>query len=130
MKIQSKLVEWLLELDPATYATHVVIKKGAKVLHVEILCTIYGMLEASLLWYRKFRTDLEEIKFYFNVYDPCVASQIVSGKQHTVRFHVHNIILSHVDKRVNDHFVKWADEQYGKIKSVEVKRRKPIHFWV
>ena len=65
MKIRGKLVEWLLELDPETYATHVVIEKGVKVLYVEILWAIYGMLEASLLWYRKFRAgaDSEEIGF-------------------------------------------------------------------
>ena len=63
MKIRGKLVDWLLELDPSTYAPYVVSKKGVKVLYVEILRVIYGMLEASVLWYQKFRIDLEEIGF-------------------------------------------------------------------
>lgn len=49
MKIQGKLVDWLLDLDPSTYSSHVVIEKGVRVLYVEILQEIYGMLEAALL---------------------------------------------------------------------------------
>ena len=82
------------------------------------------MLEASLLWYQKFRADLEKIGFQFNAYDPCVALRVVNKKQQTIRFHVDNIMSSHVDRRVNDRFAKWAKEKYGKIKPVEVKRGK------
>ena len=49
MKIRGKLVDWLLELDPGTYSSYVVYEKGVKVVYVEILRAIYGVLEASLL---------------------------------------------------------------------------------
>ena len=54
---------------------------------------IYGMLEAGLMWYKKFCTDLESIGFRFNPYDACVANRIVRGEQHTIRFHVDDIII-------------------------------------
>ena len=106
MKVRGKLVEWLVDLDPITYLNMVVIERGVKVLYLEILRAIYGMLEASLLWYRKFRSDLEEIGFEFNVYDPCVAQRLKDKHQHTIRFHVDDVLASHVDPRVNDGFAE------------------------
>ena len=58
-------MDWLLNLDPGTYSSHIVIEKRVRVLYVEILRVIYGMLEAALLWYRKFRRDLEGIVLEF-----------------------------------------------------------------
>ena len=66
MKIRGALVDWLVELDPLTYSLYVVIKRGEKVLYLETLRAIYGMLEASLLWYRKSRGELDEIGLKFN----------------------------------------------------------------
>ena len=47
--------------------------------------------------------------------------RIINGKQHTVRFHVDNLLLSNVDKSFNDKFAKWLNKQYGK-HGKEVKR--------
>ena len=61
MKIRGVLVDWLIELDPSSYSQFVVYENGKKILYVEILRAIYGMLVASLLWYQKLRNDLEGI---------------------------------------------------------------------
>ena len=50
MKITGKLVDWLVELSPETYQSYVVEERGKKVLYVEVLRAIYGMLEAAMLW--------------------------------------------------------------------------------
>ena len=42
----------------------------------------------------------------------------------TIRFHVDDVLSSHVDPRVNDGFAEWCQEKYGEIKSVEIKRGK------
>ena len=84
------------------------------------------MLTASLLWYMKFKKDLEGISFKFNDYDPCIANRMVNGKQHTVRFHVDDLLSSHVDPKVNDQFAQWLEKMYGKYKAVEPTRGK-IH---
>ena len=78
MKIRGKLVDWLVEIYPTAYISLVVVKRGAKVIYLDILREIYGMLEASILWYKKFRGDLEGIGFEFNDYDPCVANRMVN----------------------------------------------------
>ena len=58
---------------------------------------IYGMIEASLLWYIKFKKDLELVGFNFNVYDGCVATRMVKKLQHTIIFNVGGVLSSHVD---------------------------------
>jgi len=65
---------------------------------------------------------LESVGFKFNEYDPCVANRIVTGKQHTVRFHVDDILSSHVDTNVNDEFLKWLNDKYGGMKKVSARR--------
>ena len=76
------------------------------------------MLESSLLWYKKLRSDLESHGFKFNPYDPCIANKTVNGKQQTIRFHVDDLLSSHVDPKVNDAFYKWMNDTYGSIKAV------------
>ena len=88
--------------------------KREKVIYIEVLRALYGMLVAALLWYKKVRADLETIGFKFNPYDACVANRIVKGKQHTIRFHVDDLMSSHVDQKVNKDFLKWLNKKYGK----------------
>ena len=102
MKITGVLVDMLVQLDPALYGLYVVFEDNRKVLYVQVLCAIYGMLESSLLWYKKFQKDLEKHGFKFNPYDPCVANRTVAGKQHTVRFHMDDLMSSHEDPREHD----------------------------
>ena len=81
MKITGVLVDMMVELNPRVYSIFVVREKNRKVNYVVVLRALYGMLIASLLWYEKFRKDLELVGFKFNAYDPCVANRIVKGKQ-------------------------------------------------
>ena len=83
---------------------------------------IYGMLIVSLLWYQKLRKDLEGQGFIFNPYDACVANRTYLGKQHTVRFHVDDLLCSCVNSKANDDLLKWAQEEYGQLKPVTAKR--------
>ncbi len=78
------------------------------------------MLQAALLWHSKFRSNLEEVGFAFNPYDPCVANRNTGGKQHTIRFHVDDLLSSHEDPTVNDNFLQWLEFKYGS-KSGSVK---------
>ena len=82
------------------------------------------MLIASLLWYKKFKKDLEEEGFKFNPYDPCVANRTRKGNQHTIVFHVDDLKLSHVNKKVNDKFAEWLEKKYGEHGKVTIKRGK------
>ena len=118
MKVCCKLVQWLFELDPTFYLGFVVIEKVFQLVYLSILQEMYGMLEESLLWYRKFRNDLESESFNFNKYDPGVANRTRFDNQHTITFHVDDAISSHVDQRVNNEFGKYANQKYGELKPV------------
>jgi hypothetical protein len=69
---------------------------------VVVLKALYGMLQSALLYYKKFRKDIEDIGFNVNPYDPCIANRMVNGKQHTIAWHVDDVKSSHIDKTVND----------------------------
>jgi hypothetical protein len=115
MKIRGSLVDILLEICPGVYDDFVVYEgKGKqKVVYVQMLMALYGMMIASILYYKKFRKDIESIGFEVNPYDICVANRQVNGKQHTVTWHVDDLKSSHEDSRVNDDFEAWCEKMYG-----------------
>ena len=129
MKITGVLVDLLVKLAPEVYGPYVVFENGQKVLYVWVLKALYGMLVASLLWYKKFKGDMETEGFKFNPYDPCVANKKVHGKQHTIRFHVDDLMSSHVDTKVNDKFLKRLNKLYGKYGEVKATRGK-VHSYL
>jgi hypothetical protein len=113
MKITGMLVDMLVDINPELYGPAVVLENRKKVVYVEVLKAMYGMLEAALLWYKTFRKDLEDIGFIFNPYVPCVANKKVQGSQQTILFHVEDLKSSHKMKLVNDQFEKWLNSKYG-----------------
>ena len=113
MKITGVLVDLLVDISPEVYGPYVVYDRHKKALYVQVLRGLYGMLVAALLWYTDLRKDLEGKGYVFNPYDPCVANKLIDGLRHTVRFHVDDIMSSHMDPRVNDEFEKWLNQMYG-----------------
>jgi hypothetical protein len=122
MKITGVLVDMLVNINPELYGPAIVLENHKKVLYVEVLKAMYGMLEAALLWYTTFRKDLDDIGFVFNPYDPCVANKKVQGLQQTILFHVDNLKSSHKLQSVNDKFEKWLNSMYGKHGKVTATR--------
>jgi hypothetical protein len=122
MKIQGILVDMLVDINPNLYSSKIVFENGKKVIYVWVLKAIYGMLEAALLWYKKFKLKLEQNGFKFNPYDPCVANKDVKGKQQTIIFHVDDLKSSHQDPKVNDEFEQWLNFEFGEHGKVTTKR--------
>jgi hypothetical protein len=124
MRIRGPLVDMLLDIDPLRYQDYVIYEGISKVIYVQVLKALYGMLQSSLLFYKKFRKDLEGIGFQVNPYDPCVANRIVRDDQFTVTWHVDDAKCSHKDSQANDEFREWCEQQYGdpKIGSVKATR--------
>jgi len=56
------------------------------------------MMKSALLFYRKLVSELQEMGFTINPYDPCVANKTVNGTQMTIRWHVDDLMLSHVSQ--------------------------------
>jgi hypothetical protein len=112
----------LVNINPELYSPAVVLENRKKVLYIEVLKAIYGMLEAALLWYKTFRKDLQDNGFVFNPYNPCMANKKVQGLQQTIVFHVDDLKSSHKSKSVNDKFEKWLNSMYGKHGKVTATR--------
>ncbi len=56
------------------------------------------MMKSALLFYRKLIKELKEMGFEIIPYDPCVANKLVDGKQMTVRWHIDDLMISHVNQ--------------------------------
>jgi hypothetical protein len=54
MKIRGSLVDILIEICPGIYDKYVVKEGKQQILYVRILMALYGMLIASILWYKTF----------------------------------------------------------------------------
>jgi hypothetical protein len=109
-----------MELNPELYGPYVVYEKNRKVVYVQVMRAIYRMLEATLLWYKKLRGELEQAGFKFNPYNPCVANQTEEGSQHTLLFLMDDLKSSHKDSKVNCKFDKWLQNNYGKHREVAI----------
>jgi hypothetical protein len=113
IKIQGILVEILVEIAPEAYKSYVSQdKKGNNQLLVQCQNALYGTMVASLLYYRKFVTD---IYFIINLYDPCVANKIIEGEHMTICFHVDDCKLSHCKKTVMDRMIGYLRQEYESI---------------
>ena len=62
--------------------------KGEMLLIVQWLNSIYGMMVASLIYYKKFLKTPKITVFQLNPYDPCVENRLVNDKHQTIFFHV------------------------------------------
>ena len=126
MKIRGALVNILLEICPGVYDDYVIYEGDNKLVYVIMLKVLYGMMIASVLYYKRFIKDIKTIGFELNPYDMCVANRIVDKKQHTIIWHVNDVKSSHVDPKVNDKFKEWYQKIQGKFGDVKVTRGK-IH---
>ena len=70
------------------------------------------MLIASLLFYQKFKKDIEAIGFKVNPYYPCAANKMLHDKQMKITWHVNDHKVSHVEKDIIDTFIKCTNETY------------------
>lgn len=74
IKITGVMVDILVGITPSTYKQYVIHDGNTKILYLQVIRALYGMLVAAMLWYKRFKKDLEEIGSVFNPYDPCVAT--------------------------------------------------------
>ena len=114
MTFEKEFVDIMCEVNPE-YKEHVRIKNGKKVLYVQVLKAIYGMIESALGWYELFTGTLCGMGFTLNPYDRCVANKMINGNQCRVGWYVDDNKVSHVDDKVNTKIVDAIEERFGKL---------------
>ena len=96
--IRGQLADLLIEIAPDVYGPVATKdRKGNTVIYVYLLKALYGLMEASLMFYQKLMKDLKGKGFKPNPYDPCVVNKEVNGSQFTITLHVDDLKLSHKD---------------------------------
>jgi len=71
------------------------------------------MMKSALLFYRKLVSELQEMGFEINPYDPCVANKMVNGTQMTIRWHVDDLMISHLSQDKIMKVVQGMKDIYG-----------------
>jgi hypothetical protein len=115
MVLKGELAEMMIHIVPEVDRKYVSVdRKGTKILYVKPQKALYGLMRASLLFYRKLRKELEAYGFEVNPYDPCVANKMTEvGKQLTVIWHVDNLMESCEDDFELTKFSCYLGKIYG-----------------
>ena len=114
--MRRKLAELLVKVAPKIYTKYITINlKGETVLYVKLLKALKGIMNAALLYYQKFVSNLESISFVLNPYNPCVANKKVHGKQLTVVWHADDLKISHVSEKVVTRMINWLNKTYVRL---------------
>ena len=82
-------------------------------LYVRLSKALYGMLRAALLFHKRLRSDLKDMGFEVNSYDPCVANKMVNGHQMTVCWHVGDLKVSDKEESAVTALTVKLGELYG-----------------
>jgi hypothetical protein len=97
IQIRGVVVDWLTKIAPEVYTQYVSAdRKGAKMLLVECMNTIYGTMIAGLLYYCKFAESLKCKKLTKNPYDPCIWNKVIKGKKCVLFVSMLRIARSHM----------------------------------
>ncbi len=96
MVLKGELAEMMVQIAPQVYRKYVTVnKKGTPILYVKLQKVLYGLMRASLLFYRKLWKELEQYGFMVYPYKPCVANMTMArGNQLTVIWHVDDFMSS------------------------------------
>ena len=125
MVLKGDLADMMVQIAPETYRKYITPdRKGTRILYVKLQKALYGLMQASLLFYRKLRKELEVYGFVVNPYDPCVANMMMKdGKQLTVVWHVDDLMASCKDAFELTKFSCYLGNIYGMKLSMHMGRK-------
>ena len=120
--LNGEITELLLKVDPS-YSKYATKERGKTVIFTELSKTLYGILQAALLFWKNLSGFLiNELGFVVNPYDWCVVNKIINGKQCTVGWHVDDLKISHHNSRVVDDILFKLNGRYGKESPLVITR--------
>jgi hypothetical protein len=125
MVLKGELADLMTQIAPEVYRKYVTVdRKGTPILYVKLQKALYGLMRASLLFYRKLRKEFERYGLVINPYDPCVANlETKSGKQLTVVWHVDDLMASCEDDFKLTKFSCYMGKIYGPSLSMHLGKK-------
>jgi len=112
-KTVGTLAELMVKMNPKMCRQYVILEKGKSVLYLRLQKALYGMMKRVLLFYRKLVSELREMGFLINPYDSCVANKMINGMQMMIRWHVDDLMISHVSQDEIMKVVQGIKDIYG-----------------
>ena len=106
MRMDGRIAKLMAKTDPKLYRKYLTDEKQKKVLYLRLQKALYGMLKSALLFYRKLISELKGMGFEVNPYDPCVVNKMVNGSQMMVRWHVDDLMISHINNEAILQFLR------------------------
>ena len=129
MLLEGTIAELIVKLEPSLYRKFVWKNKhGKPMLYVKLKKALYGTLQAALLFWRLLSDTLVEWGFKLNDYDKCVANKIINGRQCTIIWHVDDLKISHVEKRVVDHIIDKLNRKFGEYSPLSTSTGKKLDY--
>jgi Reverse transcriptase (RNA-dependent DNA polymerase) len=114
MKLEGKMAELLVRIDPTHYQQFVRTENGRVILYVKLNKALYGTLKAALLFWRLLSEKLTGMGFIVNPYDCCVMNKTINGKQCTILWHVDDLKISHESADVVTNIINLLEKEFGK----------------
>lgn len=102
MKLRGVMCNLLLSVAPEIWKKYFAMETRQQVFHIELSKALHSLLKSTLKFHLKLVKDLKHLGFKLNKYDGCIANRYIDGKQQMVTWHVDDLKLLHVDKRVNN----------------------------
>ena len=75
-----------------------------------------------MLFYEKMFGDLEVREFEINPYDPCVSNNTVEGEQLRITWHMEDLKILLIDRRVVLDTIIWMESIYSDMHGTHVKQ--------
>ncbi len=96
MVLKGELADMMIQIALQTYKKYFTVdKKGTSILYAKLQKALYGLMRASLLFYRKLWKELEQYGFKVNQCDPCIANMTTGCRdQRTVIWHMNDLMSS------------------------------------
>jgi len=95
-------------------------------LYVKLRKALYGTLQAALQFWKLLSDTLIDWGFKLNNYDKCVANKTINGKQCTIIWHVDDLKISHVEKKVVHHVINNLNKKFGEYSLLSTSRGKKL----
>jgi len=124
LKIEGQFVDIMVDVKPEI-KEDMRFENGKKVLYVQILKALYGMIESALLWYELFSTVLKEEGFEVNKIDKYIEQKYFNGKPCTIGWYVDDNIMRHKDTQVVTDILEKVEKRFP---GLTTQRGKKVEF--
>ena len=115
------MADIMCEVNPE-YRKFIRNMNGKKILYVRVIRSIYGCIEAALLWYKLYKDTLEKEGFKLNPYEMCVANKEINGHQCTIAWYVDDNKVSHKDPLLVTNIFNLVESKFGKLTVIKGNR--------